>query len=348
MDEPFFTTSYRINDSGQTKRFAIKRTEVDVTSTGHAARIASANNLNITANYLDNSGSNILANRDISLKGEQLNNQSYQASSETEYLVYTASTINAGGVTYILTGREAESENTANVVRAVIQAGGNVSATFTNDISNTLVTANTDGFSNTIAAPTLTPLSNQSITSGEQAQSLVEADAQDITTPQWRDAVSDALKDISGGSSLSDQNGSSGNYPLPSGNNGYFVPSTDPDSPYLITVNPKLDDLGNMDDSLFNGLYDLLGITPGATPRETNSAYTDRNQFLGSAYFLDRLGLNPDRDYRFLGDAAFDTRYVSNAILNQTGSRYINGIGSDLDQMRYLMDSAAEQQKRWG
>ncbi len=348
MDEPFFTTSYRINDSGQTKRFAIKRTEVDVTSTGHAARIASANNLNITANYLDNSGSNILANRDISLKGEQLNNQSYQASSETEYLVYTASTINAGGVTYILTGREAESENTANVVRAVIQAGGNVSATFTNDISNTLVTANTDGFSNTIAAPTLTPLSNQSITSGEQAQSLVEADAQDITTPQWRDAVSDALKDISGGSSLSDQNGSSGNYPLPSDNNGYFVPSTDPDSPYLITVNPKLDDLGNMDDSLFNGLYDLLGITPGATPRETNSAYTDRNQFLGSSYFLDRLGLNPDRDYRFLGDAAFDTRYVSNAILNQTGSRYINGIGSDLDQMRYLMDSAAEQQKTLG
>ncbi|HFZ0816617.1 TPA: hemagglutinin repeat-containing protein [Enterobacter cloacae] len=348
MDEPFFTTSYRINDLGQTKRFAIKRTEVDVTSTGHAARIASANNINITANYLDNSGSNILANRDISLKGEQLNNQSYQASSETEYLVYTASTINAGGVTYILTGREAESENTANVVRAVIQAGGNVSATFTNDISNTLVTANTDGFSNTIAAPTLTPLSNQSITSGEQAQSLAEADAQDITTPQWRDAVSDALKDISGGSSLSDQNGSSGNYPLPSGNNGYFVPSTDPDSPYLITVNPKLDDLGNMDDSLFNGLYDLLGITPGATPRETNSAYTDRNQFLGSAYFLDRLGLNPDRDYRFLGDAAFDTRYVSNAILNQTGSRYINGIGSDLDQMRYLMDSAAEQQKTLG
>ncbi|WP_259331763.1 hemagglutinin repeat-containing protein [Enterobacter cloacae] len=348
MDEPFFTTSYRINDSGQTKRFAIKRTEVDVTSTGHAARIASANNLNITANYLDNSGSNILANRDISLKGEQLNNQSYQASSETEYLVYTASTINAGGVTYILTGREAESENTANVVRAVIQAGGNVSATFTNDISNTLVTANTDGFSNTIAAPTLTPLSNQSITSGEQAQSLVEADAQDITAPQWRDAVSDALKDISGGSSLSDQNGSSGNYPLPSGNNGYFVPSTDPDSPYLITVNPKLDDLGNMDDSLFNGLYDLLGITPGATPRETNSAYTDRNQFLGSSYFLERLGLNPDRDYRFLGDAAFDTRYVSNAILNQTGSRYINGIGSDLDQMRYLMDSAAEQQKTLG
>ncbi|WP_437748761.1 hemagglutinin repeat-containing protein [Enterobacter mori] len=348
MDEPFFTTSYRINDSGQTKRFAIKRTEVDVSSTGQAARIASANNLNIIANYLDNSGSNILANRDISLKGAQLNNQSYQASSETEYLVYTASAINADGITYTLSGREVESENTANVVRAVIQAGGNVSATFTDDISNTLVTANTDGFSNTIAAPTLTPLSNQSIANGEQAQSLVEADALDITTPQWRDALSDALKDISGGSSLSDQNSSSGNYPLPSGDNGYFVPSTDPDSPYLITVNPKLDGLGKVDNSLFDGLYGMLGIKPGDAPRETNSAYTDRNQFLGSAYFLDRLGLNPDRGYRFLGDAAFDTRYVSNAILNQTGSRYINGIGSDLDQMRYLMDSAATQQQALG
>ncbi|WP_170993137.1 hemagglutinin repeat-containing protein, partial [Escherichia coli] len=60
------------------------------------------------------------------------------------------------------------------------------------------------------------------------------------------------------------------------------------------------------------------------------------------------LGLKPEKDYRFLGDAAFDTRYVSNVILNQTGSRYINGTGSDLAQMKYLMDSAAAQQKALG
>ncbi|MHA0877758.1 hemagglutinin repeat-containing protein [Enterobacter cloacae] len=349
------------------KAFAVLESEVRVNATGKAARIASGRDLFITAGELDNQASFILAQRDATLSGSVLNNQSWESGKRITYQVYHYDASETQGrlgsmkpnpaktgdvhdtIRYLATGeRYTATEGTATSYRAVIQAGGNIHATFTNDISNTLVTANTDGFSNTIAAPTLTPLSNQSITSGEQAQSLVEADAQDITTLQWRDAVSDALKDISGGSSLSNQNGSSGNYPLPSGNNGYFVPSTDPDSPYLITVNPKLDDLGNMDDSLFNGLYDLLGITPGATPRETNSAYTDRNQFLGSAYFLDRLGLNPDRDYRFLGDAAFDTRYVSNAILNQTGSRYINGIGSDLDQMRYLMDSAAEQQKTLG
>ncbi|HDC4367650.1 TPA: hemagglutinin repeat-containing protein [Enterobacter cloacae] len=349
------------------KAFAVLESEVRVNATGKAARIASGRDLFITAGELDNQASFILAQRDATLSGNVLNNQSWESGKRITYQVYHYDASETQGrlgsmkpnpaktgdvhdtIRYLATGeRYTATEGTATSYRAVIQAGGNIHATFTNDISNTLVTANTDGFSNTIAAPTLTPLSNQSITSGEQAQALVEADAQDITTPQWRDTVSDALKDISGGSSLSDQNGSSGNYPLPSGNNGYFVPSTDPDSPYLITVNPKFDDLGNMDDSLFNGLYDLLGITPGATPRETNSAYTDRNQFLGSSYFLDRLGLNPDRDYRFLGDAAFDTRYVSNAILNQTGSRYINGIGSDLDQMRYLMDSAAEQQKTLG
>ena len=137
-------------------------------------------------------------------------------------------------------------------------------------------------------------------------------------------------------------------YPLPSGKNGYFVVSDDPKSPYLINVNPKLNGLGQLDPSLFGDLNAMLGIKPGEAPRETNIAYTDQNQFLGSAYMLDRLKLNPEYDYRFLGDAAFDTRYVSNAMLNQTGSRYINGIGSDLDQMRYLMDSAVSTQQSLG
>ncbi|MGS0638793.1 hemagglutinin repeat-containing protein [Citrobacter sp. VF227] len=137
-------------------------------------------------------------------------------------------------------------------------------------------------------------------------------------------------------------------YPVPSGKNGYFVVSDDPKSPYLINVNPKLNGLGQLDPSLFSDLNAMLGIKPGEAPRETNIAYTDQNQFLGSAYILDRLKLNPEYDYRFLGDAAFDTRYVSNAMLNQTGSRYINGIGSDLDQMRYLMDSAASTRQSLG
>ncbi len=95
-------------------------------------------------------------------------------------------------------------------------------------------------------------------------------------------------------------------------------------------------------------LWKLLGINPGSAPRETSSQYTDISQFLGSSYMLDRLHLDPENDYRFLGDEAFDTRYVSNYVLNQTRTRYINGLGSDLDQMRYLMDSAADAQTSLG
>src|SRR5690606_38003436 len=43
-------------------------------------------------------------------------------------------------------------------------------------------------------------------------------------------------------------------YPLPSGNNGYFVISDNPKSPYLINVNPKLNDLGKLDPALFTDL----------------------------------------------------------------------------------------------
>ncbi|WP_162875131.1 hypothetical protein, partial [Enterobacter cloacae] len=75
-----------------------------------------------------------------------------------------------------------------------------------------------------------------------------------------------------------------------SGINGYFVTSDDPGSPYLITVNPKLNGLGQLDPSLFGDLYKLAGMNPGGAPRETGSQYTDGDSFLGSSYMLDRLG----------------------------------------------------------
>ncbi|MFH7801007.1 contact-dependent inhibition effector 16S rRNA endonuclease [Enterobacter cloacae] len=360
------------------RQFLLSESVVSVSATGSSARMAAGRDIIVNAGTLDNRASHILAGRNAVLTGGTLNNLSaeggrrvtyvqaeyrcewfYQDCNDSKWEPLTHYADGSWGwfdedygwygwVPYLLGERTTEFVADGGIYRSVISAGGNVSANFTSDISNTNVTANAGEFSNTIKTPTLNTLTPEAIGKGLNSESLAQGGSADIRLSEQLGNISDALKDISGGSSLSDQNGSSGNYPLPSGNNGYFVPSTDPDSLYLITVNPKLDDLGNMDDSLFDGLYDLLGITPGATPRETNSAYTDRNQFLGSSYFLDRLGLNPDRDYRFLGDAAFDTRYVSNAILNQTGSRYINGIGSDLDQMRYLMDSAAEQQKTLG
>ncbi|MDK9362271.1 hemagglutinin repeat-containing protein [Lelliottia wanjuensis] len=400
--------------------FIARQIVIQVTSDGQASRIASGASLSINASTLDNHASNILANDDILLSGTTLNNQSAQAGTFTDYDIYAWSPSYLGYATYTvdkmpakdsdgvsvpdadstlafeLSGHRSE-EADGEILRSVIQAGGNVLANFTNDISNTSTTAHIGGNSPTIHAPTLNTLSNQTIGDATQKQNLAGAGSVEINSPQWNDQLQKALQQISGGSGLDASGGSlglanyggqgqgnaslsgnteledttatggtlqdasldhlnphSGNsvdtsaYPIPTGKNGYFVVSTDSTSPYLITVNPKLDGLGKLDQSLFGDLYAMMGIQPGKAPQETGSTYTDQNSFLGSSYFLERLNLHPEYDYRFLGDAAFDTRYVSNYVLNQTGSRYINGIGSDLAQMQYLMDNAATAQKALG
>lgn len=399
MDEPFYRKSYKLSDTGKTQRFAISRTTMDISGNSAAGRIASGQNLNINAATLDNNASNILANDNVALSGNVLNNNSYQSGGYTDYLVYSSSYVGAGGALYTLTGHERVQDEGGAIIRAVIQAGGNVTANFTSNISNTSTTANAGGVSNVISTPSLNTLSNQTIGSGVQKQGLNATGTVAVNSPQWNDQLQGALQQLNGGGALENggasgtplsniattqkgnanlgqlgalanagvttadlrtaQGGAVGHYqgqrvdtsayPLPSGNNGYFVFSDNPKSPYLISINPKLNGLGQLDPALFADLNAMLGVKPSSTaPQETRPAFTDEKQFLGSSYMLGRLNLNPDYDYRFLGDAAFDTRYVSNVVLNQTGNRYLNGIGSDLDQMRYLMDNAAAAQQSLG
>ncbi|EFA6817791.1 contact-dependent inhibition toxin CdiA [Escherichia coli] len=349
-------------EKGATRKFLTGTTRVDVGATGGDARISAGNNLLIDADKLDNTGSHLLASGFVSLSGSQLNNQSFFGYTQDEYNVYRyygklAMIPNDGHlqygdasaddrVTFTLSGApEYVTRDTGQALRAVIQAGKNVTAVFSSDISNTSTTSNAGRITNTLAAPEINTPAEKNISPGMAQLAPDGTETLTVTAPDWTDTITRLT--IGSGTDLA-SGIVEGNYPLPSGNNGYFVPSADPDSPYLITVNPKLDGLGKVDSSLFAGLYDLLRMHPGQAPRETDPAYTDEKQFPGSSYFLDRLGLKPEKDYRFLGDAAFDTRYVSNYMLNQIGGRYINGVGSDTDQMRYLMDNAARAQKALG
>ncbi|EPN1696423.1 hemagglutinin repeat-containing protein [Cronobacter malonaticus] len=409
---PFF--EYR------TKKFSVKESIIAVESKGGASRILSGRDVYISSNILENLASDIVASKDIKLEGGKLNNKSWQSGKTTEYLIYQhalagntdviVNNIPESGlsvqsdnftqvnkdITYKLTGKTTETEN-GELYRAVIQAGGNVTANFADNISNTSTTANAGKVSNTINTPLLNTLSHQSIGGSLQKQGLAGGAAVAVNSPEWKDQLQGALQQINGGGALENSAGGSalanlsatkagkanlGNtsglasagvtaasvanitggalantpgkpvdtsaYPLPSGNNGFFVVSDNPKSPYLINVNPKLDGLGELDPALFGDLNKLLGVQPGTAPRETRTSFTNEKQFLGSSYMLGRLNLNPEYDYRFLGDAAFDTRYVSNTLLNQTGNRYLNGVGSDLQQMQYLMDNAAAQQKSLG
>ncbi|MFF6011244.1 hemagglutinin repeat-containing protein [Rahnella sp. R3(2024)] len=388
------------NSTAAEKRYLVASSTVAAQANGGAGRIAANGNLTVAADTLDNIASNILAGGNISLSGRSLNNQSYENGVQNKYLTYqytgtlankefdsrhdlaffapdserccfrsnTTNTI----VTYNLVGGPVyETVNTGEGYRSVIQAGGAVNASFSNNISNTTTTANAGGLSHVISAPALSGTANLQPVSGTQSQQLASGKDLVVGSVQWNESVSSALQQIgNSGAALTD-------YPLPSGNNGLFVASQDPSSPYLITTNPQLGSVGKTDPSLFNALNDYLArpagsalsldalpggipaagqvlnpaVTPGTptTPRiETAALYTDQSQFIGSSYFLDRLNLRPDYDYKFLGDAAFDTRYISNAVLSQTGQRYVAGTGSDLEQMQYLIDNAAAQQSALG
>ncbi len=101
-----------------------------------------------------------------------------------------------------------------------------------------------------------------------------------------------------------------------------------------------------LDTSLFaniptgsNGLF-IVNNAPGANYLiETNVAFINMNRFLGSNYFLTRIGYA--QPYKLLADPFYETRLIEQAIFERTGQRYLNaGIGTDLDQMQALMDNA--------
>ncbi|MCS3415961.1 filamentous hemagglutinin [Pseudomonas sp. BIGb0450] len=97
-------------------------------------------------------------------------------------------------------------------------------------------------------------------------------------------------------------------FQLPKGEYGLFVKSADPTSHYLIETNPE---------------------------------FTTASGFFSSDYMLGKLGFNSDNAWRRLGDGQYETRLIRDAVLAQTGQRFLaGGLLSDADQFRYLMDNA--------
>ncbi|WP_262264827.1 hemagglutinin repeat-containing protein [Pantoea dispersa] len=344
-----------LNQEVRDQKVLISEKTVGAVADGGAARIASGRDLTITATTLDNIASNLLANRNGNLSGSSLNNSSSETGSYQIWQTYNCNTAgNSGCTQYIKDGKitnaypfrfgivgqpEYIEITNGSSYRAVIQAGTNLSANFSQNISNTSLTANAGSIGQpTIQKPALTTGISTGQVNGAQAKSLSQNSAAPGAETGWQNSLKNAL------GSLGNSAASLGDYPIPTGNNGLFVPTDKPDSPYLIVTNPNIAGLGKLDSSLFKGL-DISSLT---APQEVRSQFTDTSKVLGSSYFLDRLNLKPESDYRFLGDAAFDTRYVSNAVLSQTGQRYIHGVGSDLDQMQTLIDNAAHQQQSLG
>jgi filamentous hemagglutinin len=98
-------------------------------------------------------------------------------------------------------------------------------------------------------------------------------------------------------------------------------------------------------------------ITPGAgfTAKpdtgylfQNNNRFVNEYDFIGSNYFITRLGYNPNKDTeKFLGDAVYEQKMVQDAILAVTGNHYLyDGVTSMNGQMTTLYDNAAAENSR--
>ncbi|WP_041959956.1 two-partner secretion domain-containing protein [Sulfurospirillum arsenophilum] len=73
---------------------------------------------------------------------------------------------------------------------------------------------------------------------------------------------------------------------------------------------------------------------------EANPLFTNYNTFISSDYMLKKLDYRPENTLKRLGDAMYETQLVSNSVIRLSGSRYLEGYGSELAQFQGLMDNA--------
>ena len=76
---------------------------------------------------------------------------------------------------------------------------------------------------------------------------------------------------------------------------------------------------------------------------ETRPEFVDRTKYLGSDYFLERVGLvSADQILKRLGDSYVETRLIRDQLFSLTGYRYLGGARNDRAQMQALYDNAID------
>ncbi|WP_271198561.1 hypothetical protein, partial [Pseudomonas turukhanskensis] len=75
---------------------------------------------------------------------------------------------------------------------------------------------------------------------------------------------------------------------------------------------------------------------------ETRVQYIDQSQFMGSEYFLDKIGYVPGQSVTVLGDAYFDHQLIVQSVEQRVGNFLAQSLRlSDSDLVKQLMDKGA-------
>ncbi|SEN62644.1 hemagglutinin repeat-containing protein [Pseudomonas sp. NFACC39-1] len=210
-------------------------------------------------------------------------------------------------------------ENGNNVYAAVLQAGKTVKLNVTHNIQNGTLHENTLGqLTGSLASDQTASVGGININLGKRSTDASAQAPKDVTRIERVDAdgvkqVSFVAVDFRGVPFTAVDPTASSSFRLPKGSYGLFVQSQNPQSRYLIETNPELTQVG---------------------------------QFMSSDYLLGKLNFSADDTARRLGDGRYESRLISDAVLAQTGQRFLaGGLNDDYEQFRYLMDNALTSKK---
>ena len=128
---------------------------------------------------------------------------------------------------------------------------------------------------------------------------------------------------------------------IPEGDKGLFIVNKDLVNSAGVSVTEKDKITVGNGELIFNNNSVSNNKTPGFSYLiESNVKFTDMGYYMGSDYFFGKIGFNPEKNIRLLGDAFYESRVVNRAILESTGKRYLNGAANEKEQMQILLDNS--------
>jgi filamentous hemagglutinin len=257
---------------------------------------------------------------------------------------------------------------------AIIQAGGNVSITATNKITNGVErpfsTGISTSFRNTTTAASGSGKTTVVTLNSQLPPDLAQQQINPLTLPGFTlPSGQNGLFRLSGqGTSnasasqapIAPQNWTIGSSAVSALDRSVGVPITDvrpieiADQSQLSTIDRQVQPLNGGQTSApppasiaGQSLARVTGL-PSATVSskphkyliETNPVLTDLKSFTSSDYLLTKLGYDADTSAKRLGDGLFEQRLIQQAVVARTGQRFIDGQTSDEGMFKYLMNNA--------
>ncbi|MCE3602207.1 hemagglutinin repeat-containing protein [Massilia sp. P8910] len=94
----------------------------------------------------------------------------------------------------------------------------------------------------------------------------------------------------------------------------------------------------------------LFSLKPGEGAGylvETDPLFTDKKKWTGSDYFLDQLGIDPQRTLKRYGDGFVEQRAFADQLINVTGRNKLSGYENNEQAFKALMDSGVAYAKQF-